>query len=255
MKCVTCGADLPPKPKGQRGRQRKYCDRNCNPFIYKPKGAGLSHCQVCGKELANIKPTGRPRRNCSRLCRGRAHPKRKPAITKSCAYCKKSFESPHPQHRFCCNECRTAQQSLENKRKWQRKQENKFPNRQKTSTCGWCGEPRTFKIGESVSNAYHPECRKEAQSARYRIKTVKRQSKTKRWRISHQEIVRQYGDKCHICNKPIDLDLPRTHTQGLTVDHLVPLSKGGTDDMSNLRPAHWSCNMRKSDKLMEELNA
>lgn len=255
MKCITCGADLPPKPKGQPGRKRKYCDRSCNPFIYKPKNARLTHCQVCGKSLANIGTPGRPRRNCSNKCRTRAHPKHKPAIIKNCAHCEKSFASPNPRHRFCRNACRLAQAAIEQKRKWQEKQESKFPNRQKTVSCGWCGEPRTFKIGESVSNAYHPECRKEAQTARYRIKTVKRQSKTQRWRISHEQVIREYGDKCHICNQSIDLDLPRTHKQGLTVDHLVPLSKGGSDEMSNLRPAHWSCNMRKSDKLMEELDA
>jgi 5-methylcytosine-specific restriction endonuclease McrA len=27
------------------------------------------------------------------------------------------------------------------------------------------------------------------------------------------------------------------------------------DDMSNLRPAHWNCNRKKSDKLPKEVNA
>ena len=36
---------------------------------------------------------------------------------------------------------------------------------------------------------------------------------------------------------------------GLTVDHVIPLSKGGSDELENLRPAHWICNNRKSDKV------
>jgi 5-methylcytosine-specific restriction endonuclease McrA len=35
----------------------------------------------------------------------------------------------------------------------------------------------------------------------------------------------------------------------------VPLSKGGVDEMHNLRPAHWICNIKKSAKSMEELDA
>jgi len=102
---------------------------------------------------------------------------------------------------------------------------------------------------------YHPSCSKEAESARYRIKTVKRQKHTNPYRISHEQVVRAYGDNCHICQKPIDLDLPRTNRFGLTVDHVIPVSKGGTDDLSNLRPAHWICNIIKSDKMPEGENA
>lgn len=36
---------------------------------------------------------------------------------------------------------------------------------------------------------------------------------------------------------------------GWEVDHLVPVSQGGTDIVANLRPLHWACNRRKSDKL------
>jgi 5-methylcytosine-specific restriction endonuclease McrA len=51
------------------------------------------------------------------------------------------------------------------------------------------------------------------------------------------------------------LTLLRTSKMGLTVDHWIPLSKGGSDDMSNLRPAHWICNRRKSNSLPKETNA
>lgn len=32
-----------------------------------------------------------------------------------------------------------------------------------------------------------------------------------------------------------------------TIDHIIPVSKGGTNDESNLQTAHWSCNSIKSD--------
>jgi 5-methylcytosine-specific restriction endonuclease McrA len=62
-------------------------------------------------------------------------------------------------------------------------------------------------------------------------------------------VLREYGSACHICKAEIDLTLSRTSRMGLTVDHVIPLSKGGSDELDNLRPAHWICNNRKSDKL------
>lgn len=36
---------------------------------------------------------------------------------------------------------------------------------------------------------------------------------------------------------------------GWEIDHIIPKSKGGTDDISNLQPLHWQANRKKSDKL------
>lgn len=37
-----------------------------------------------------------------------------------------------------------------------------------------------------------------------------------------------------------------------TVDHLVPYADGGTDDISNLKPAHHVCNSRRGKKDIDE---
>jgi 5-methylcytosine-specific restriction endonuclease McrA len=125
-----------------------------------------------------------------------------------------------------------------------------------TTECGWCKEPRTYKYRQGGHNAFHAECTIEARRARYRIKTVKRHSLiNKPSRLAADEVVRVYGNNCAICNEPIDITLKRTSSRGLTVDHWIPLSKGGSDDISNLRPAHWNCNRKKSDKLPKEVNA
>ncbi|PZP03182.1 MAG: hypothetical protein DI609_01360 [Corynebacterium urealyticum] len=46
------------------------------------------------------------------------------------------------------------------------------------------------------------------------------------------EVLAQYGDRCHLCGL----------TGATTADHIVPRSKGGSDELDNLRPAHKSCN-------------
>lgn len=251
MKCQTCG-------KAMTGRKRKYCAPSCRKSYVKPKLAKLVSCQYCGKELEQNQGRGRGKRNCSRECRSAirtAKLKVERQIIHKCEICTTNFESGKKHQRFCSNDCRQIGRNNDSKIKRSNELQELYPDGMRTEPCGWCGEPRTFDYRLSTPTAYHPKCTKEAQSARYRIKTVKRQKVSSRYRISHEQIVREHGSDCHICKQPIDLELPRTHRYGLTADHLIPLSKNGTDDMSNLRPAHWICNIKKSDKIMESNNA
>jgi 5-methylcytosine-specific restriction endonuclease McrA len=70
-----------------------------------------------------------------------------------------------------------------------------------------------------------------------------------------QDVTDQYGTDCHICNKPIDMEAPRLAGEegwenGLHLDHVIPLSKGGEDNISNVKPSHARCNIVKGNKLI-----
>ena len=52
---------------------------------------------------------------------------------------------------------------------------------------------------------------------------------------------------CLICEKPI------RYYSDLTIDHILPKSKGGTGRLDNLAPAHFHCNQKKADKLLPDL--
>ncbi|MCD2145022.1 HNH endonuclease [Gordonia paraffinivorans] len=54
---------------------------------------------------------------------------------------------------------------------------------------------------------------------------------------------------CHICGGNIDYNLPHTHPQSYALDHIVPLARGGTDDLSNLAAAHRFCNESKGARM------
>ena len=53
--------------------------------------------------------------------------------------------------------------------------------------------------------------------------------------------------RCHLCSKSIAFSNYGLHDAcgGWEVDHSVPVSKGGTDHLNNLRPAHTTCNRSK----------
>lgn len=56
------------------------------------------------------------------------------------------------------------------------------------------------------------------------------------------------GDDCQLCDVRMDFDVatgPRGEDHGASVDHVVPRSRGGSDDLANLQLTHWSCNRSK----------
>lgn len=63
---------------------------------------------------------------------------------------------------------------------------------------------------------------------------------------SRQEIVEiltaRDGFACYLCPEPYTDDL------GPTIDHVMPLSKGGSWDLENLKLAHRKCNQEKGDR-------
>lgn len=55
---------------------------------------------------------------------------------------------------------------------------------------------------------------------------------------------------CGICGKPVDFSYKNPHPLAPTVDHIIPVSKGGhPSDLSNLQLAHRCCNRQKADRL------
>ena len=64
------------------------------------------------------------------------------------------------------------------------------------------------------------------------------------------DVLNRWGTNCHLCGYAIDLDAPRaTHTPGweygLQLDHVIPISAGGSDTLENVKPSHGKCNIGK----------
>jgi 5-methylcytosine-specific restriction endonuclease McrA len=63
--------------------------------------------------------------------------------------------------------------------------------------------------------------------------------------IYRRRIFERDGWLCGICATPVDPTLPATHDFGATLDHIVPLARGGQHVESNVQLAHWLCNRLK----------
>lgn len=63
-------------------------------------------------------------------------------------------------------------------------------------------------------------------------------------------------DVCGICGRPVDKSLKWPHPLSATVDHIIPIEKGGHPSaIENLQLAHFACNRQKSDKLQASQSA
>jgi 5-methylcytosine-specific restriction endonuclease McrA len=67
--------------------------------------------------------------------------------------------------------------------------------------------------------------------------------------IDRAAIVERDGAICQLCLTAVDLSLPHRHPMSLTLDHIIPLAKGGNHSADNLQVAHWRCNSRKNATL------
>lgn len=62
------------------------------------------------------------------------------------------------------------------------------------------------------------------------------------WAILRAKVFQRDGFICSYCSS----------TEKLECDHIIPISKGGSNEMTNLTTACQTCNRSKGDKLVEE---
>lgn len=68
--------------------------------------------------------------------------------------------------------------------------------------------------------------------------------------IPIHEIYRRDNGRCGLCLKrvPADFGYRKPYSQAPTLDHIVPLSKGGKHVRENVQLAHFGCNSRKKNR-------
>jgi 5-methylcytosine-specific restriction endonuclease McrA len=68
-------------------------------------------------------------------------------------------------------------------------------------------------------------------------------------KFANTEVFDRDGWTCGICLEPIDPALAWPDPMSVSLDHVVPLSKGGDHSRANCQAAHLVCNVSKGDRL------
>ncbi len=190
-----------------------------------------------------------------------------------CVLCKKNLDSD--KFSKCktrsngldnrCKECykeltRTRRGGLDPKTIERRKLEKEGKFR-----CGLCGTVKELKEKTEDGCCYRCERNRGNKSARKRYTTEKRREQSKKYAFRERidrhkrrailanakgECTKKqlkdrydyYGNCCIYCKSG----------DRITTDHLIPLSRGGTNFPSNLAPACYSCNCSKNKKTYKE---
>lgn len=122
-------------------------------------------------------------------------------------------------------------------------------------TCRHCGKPF---VAEGNSSVY---CSAKCRNRHHHTTRDKRiRDVADKDNISLDALIKRDGLTCWICGEPCDLE-DAFWKDGVfiagnnypSVDHVFPLSKGGTHTWDNVRIAHRLCNTLKSDKMPPSL--
>jgi 5-methylcytosine-specific restriction endonuclease McrA len=168
-----------------------------------------------------------------------------------CRYCGKEFE-PKKRGRkntgFCCKHCADNYRhaikrygSLKNKPVKMKKPEH-------LEHCKLCGKP--FKPSKVHRHYCSDACANEAKRERANAKRRQRRNMTgdqKKKFIKMTVVYRRDHGVCQICGLPIPAGIDTNDDWAPSVDHVIPVSKGGAHNYGNVQLAHRVCNSMKQD--------
>lgn len=206
---------------------------------------------------------------------------------KTCRHCKKKFKTYNKKALYCSRKCKNQSNVIWTKEKiiteirfisdngtassigretlctvarrmfgsWEeacRVAEVK-PRTHINETCNWCGNAIEEKADRLI-NYCSEECSDAANKQRWVDNRNKRRLVID---VSSESIKPEdvfIRDKwiCQICRRKINPQLKHPHPRSKSIDHIVPLSLGGTHERKNVQAAHLGCNARKGNREVGE---
>ena len=218
--CIVCGAKAP-------------CGRTC------PDHRNFAQCSICATWHKNSNPH-RETIYCSEDCRIEA------GVNAAGKYvgtsspldwhnCRCGAWIARPDKKRCSTKCRPAPA-------------------EKIRTCPDCPAPlaKNQQRCDDCRDIHAAEKRKQARKAR--PKGNKFRSRARHHGVPYEPVNRQKvyeRDKwmCGICNEPVDKALKFPDVMSASLDHIIPMAKGGPHSYENTQCAHFICNSIKSDRV------
>ena len=240
MSCINCGKEIV-SFEGRSGPKPKYCSNYCRGryrYLYPEKvgraPADKKVCLVCGATFASY---SKKQRFCSVNCRG-ASKRTLKGTTRKCVVCGNAFEPKHRDSKCCSSDCQIV---LTN-----RKLKANGTRTKKTlkKDCVACGG--TYYV--SPFHGYSMYCSKTCADKAWRHKKRATKASAESEYYSIQEIHERDGWHCQICGKKVNPELKWPDTKSASIDHIIPLSKGGSNKKDNVQLAHLGCNSKKKNK-------
>lgn len=220
MICVHCGGSF--ERAGATGPAPAYCSANC-------RSKASYHRRAESVRLARREASAASRATAPKACK-ECGVEFVPAVTSKQVFCsracnKRASNRAHVARRPICKVDGCATKSVSG---------------------GWCKPHHPTAREWSIGN---PETRRE----NLRRKTAKRRAilagdpdaeNIDRTVVGHRD-----GWRCGLCRKPVDQGLPWPDPMSPSLDHIMPLSKGGKHVMANVQISHLTCNVRKSNRV------
>lgn len=252
--CESCGVAFKSK---HRHKNAKYCSYECS---YAAKRKNQKICPICGQSFF---ASTKRQRTCSVSC-GRELVRQ--ALRKTCACCGKLFLPPKKGQRFCNKKCRVAYLISAKKKACRFCGIEFYPHKSDDEFCSrkCCNNffKRTVGVGDKQCARCGTAFSSRKKNAMFcsddcRIKTNK---DLRRFRARDQEIgcksitIAAVGARdgwiCGICGKYIPIADNPNSNEAPSLDHIIPISKGGLHSWDNIQIAHRVCNSRKSSKTI-----
>lgn len=126
--------------------------------------------------------------------------------------------------------------------------------------CRICGQSFVSSGGlDWASLSCNEKCDQQWQAEKkryYRSRyQVARRARIKTTQVEHIYRGRIYArdeHSCYLCGEQLNMDAQAPEPKAPTIDHVVPLARGGSHTYDNLRAACFECNSRKSDRTEDE---
>lgn len=149
----------------------------------------------------------------------------------SCTWCDMTYAAHHRQS-YCSDQCR--KEAILHTRRSNRDDRH--------CECGALIGPGRYKCDNCNAEARRVRKRSAKRRARAHKYGIKPGRYTLRSIAQRDELV------CGLCHKPVDMSLSVPEHGAPTVDHIVPLARGGSDLDTNVQLAHFICNVRARTK-------
>lgn len=158
-------------------------------------------------------------------------------VEKICEECGVVFSPPRRTSRYCGKLCR-------DRSRWQSR---KVPR----GLCAVSGCVRQHQAAGYCAPHYMQH-RRQTGKAREPINGYAR-SRAEYWNVEYEPIIpadvyAADGWICQLCGEPVDPEKFHPHPDSPSIDHVVPMSKGGPHVRSNVQTAHLGCNVRKGNR-------